>query len=574
MKPLGPPPPSRPNWRNLNRGQRAYALRQYNNALIRRGLPIFNYNNSVAGGGGENSDQPEPTQSDYDEYWDQTDDLDWDYNTSEELNESPSTSSEGVSSAEEPVMSADVSTASKRVADSSPDSTPKKSKSDGMALPGTGSSPDGDPDTGNPSAENAVIPRSISDFGQHTIIFRKHHTFLSYGLAWNIRKLGSSPKHYVTTTSLMSIPVEKPWFYMSPTEYDWLPKGSYIKELHVRVVMRNPRTAFETNSATTTLATLNQNKFITVAQGLNLKTKGVDRYMTFSSGTESMVPTSNDWISIDKQKEVIKAMYGSLTKECEVSEGFKNVPNSFLNLPILLNRYFAITHNTEHKDLGWIQLNKYIEKKDASFLTGKTVANYRFKPKCGLLKEPNNQRSFGYFGDKETGFKANSITTPKNADQLLAVHREIDLEDGIVKQSQLNLFDVDTQEWEKLLGKDAYYKPIEKGQYFRSGLNDKITASVQPSLHVGIYPVPRLTTNEMKIVPEHFTDVEVTWDVDCTAIVAYDYGTLNLTHYPEPFIASVEGAHYFSSSGGLNETYYNEHYSTLDNMYVSRIKTA
>lgn len=191
-----------------------------------------------------------------------------------------------------------------------------------------------------------------------------------------------------------------------------------------------------------------------------------------------------------------------------------------------------------------------------------------------MLKEPNNQRSFGYFGDNESGFKKDVFTTPKNADQLLAVHREIDVEDGVVKQSQLNLYDVDTQEWERLLGKEAYYKPIEKGQYFRSGLNDKVTASVQPSLHVGIYPVPRLTTNEMKIVPEHFTDVEVTWDVDCSAVIGYDYGTMNLTHYPSPYIASVEGAHYFSSSGANAETYYNEHYSTLDNMYISRIKSS
>lgn len=295
MKPVGPPPSSRPNWSRLNRGQRAYALRQYNNALRRRNLPLFSENTESGGG-----DQ-DPTQEDFDQYWNSTEDLDWDYNpdSSDDVNVGASTSADSNN-----VMSVDVSSAAKRVADSSDGSASKKSKSDGMALPGTGSTPDGDPDTGNPSSENAVIPRAITDYGQHTICFRKHHTFLSNELAWNIRKLGSSPNYYITTTSLMSIPVEKVWFYLSPAEFEWLPQGSYIKELNVKVIMRNPRTAFETNATSTTLATLNQNKFIAHAEGLNLKTKGVDRHMTFSSGTESMVSTSNDWLSVDKQSQL------------------------------------------------------------------------------------------------------------------------------------------------------------------------------------------------------------------------------------------------------------------------------
>ncbi|GFU19405.1 uncharacterized protein NPIL_31591 [Nephila pilipes] len=39
-RPLGPPPHVRPNWCNLNEGQRRYAYEQYNLARIRRGLPI------------------------------------------------------------------------------------------------------------------------------------------------------------------------------------------------------------------------------------------------------------------------------------------------------------------------------------------------------------------------------------------------------------------------------------------------------------------------------------------------------------------------------------------------------
>ncbi|PRD25778.1 UNVERIFIED_CONTAM: hypothetical protein NCL1_39929 [Trichonephila clavipes] len=37
---LGPPPDERPNWENLNEGQKRYAYEQYNLARVRRGLPI------------------------------------------------------------------------------------------------------------------------------------------------------------------------------------------------------------------------------------------------------------------------------------------------------------------------------------------------------------------------------------------------------------------------------------------------------------------------------------------------------------------------------------------------------
>lgn len=59
--------------------------------------------------------------------------------------------------------------------------TAKKSK---MALPGTGGENSSDPDTGNPSIENSVIPRTISTTGNLSLVFRKHHTLLSYGLGF------------------------------------------------------------------------------------------------------------------------------------------------------------------------------------------------------------------------------------------------------------------------------------------------------------------------------------------------------------------------------------------------------
>eukprot|EP00102_Acyrthosiphon_pisum_P026128 XP_016663338.1 PREDICTED: uncharacterized protein LOC103310565 [Acyrthosiphon pisum] len=50
-------------------------------------------------------------------------------------------------------------------------------------LPGTGRQAADDPDTGNPSLENAVIPRPIHKSTGYTMVFRKNHSIISYGLA-------------------------------------------------------------------------------------------------------------------------------------------------------------------------------------------------------------------------------------------------------------------------------------------------------------------------------------------------------------------------------------------------------
>ncbi|VVC33151.1 Capsid/spike protein, ssDNA virus [Cinara cedri] len=85
---------------------------------------------------------------------------------------------------------------------------PKEAKT----FPGTGDNSDMDPDTGSPSIENAVIPRLIDDKAGCRMVFRKHHSFISYGLVWTSIKDTASDNMAFGTSSLMSIPVDRPFF--------------------------------------------------------------------------------------------------------------------------------------------------------------------------------------------------------------------------------------------------------------------------------------------------------------------------------------------------------------------------
>ncbi|ACI01075.1 putative major structural protein [Dysaphis plantaginea densovirus] len=607
----GPPPPQRPNWSKLNSSQRAYAIRQYNIGRTRRNLPIF-----VLGGGGDridssaseqssehssgssvqasqNSDPADDTDSlrtpsvdwSEDSVFGDNADSDFDHIISADDVVAGTSAAGGITDKElwphipdsDLHMATNVSSTkrgSEEPSSSSGDS--KKQKKNGMELPGTGESGGSDPDTGNPSPENSIIPRPLQSTSGYKLVFRKNHSLLSYGLAWKISKLDGTSKSYLTTTSLMSLPVEQPYFYMSPAEFDWLPRGAMCKHVKVTAVMRNPRTAFETNSSSTTLATLNQNKFIAIGEGLNLKTRGIDRAMKFGSSTAAMVNQGTEEYVKSHHEKFILAAYGSLTKTPTFQEGFKALPCSSLMLPMMLNRYFCTvaTNDPINKDIGWPNLSQHIRKGDASFLTGKTVATYSYSPKCGYLSQPFQMRVNGYYGDESNDFTNNSVTAINKNGNLLSSIVQTDLASGAMKQSDNNIIDYESGEWDCLAQRNGthYMTPIEKSQYIMHGPRDTSLCHVQPSLHLGVFPVPRMTTNELKTVPENYTDIEVQWDINCEMVVEFGYGTMNLTHYDKPYLVNIENAAYGASISSDKNTYFQNQYSSINGEYVCRVK--
>ncbi|XP_050440077.1 uncharacterized protein LOC126845473 [Adelges cooleyi] len=469
-------------------------------------------------------------------------------------------------------METDVPTGTKRGSTSEPadssSGSAKKAKVNGMELPGTGGGSSSDPDTGNPSTENCVIPRPLNNLGGHKLVFRKHHSLLSYGLAWKISRLSPTGTTYLTTTSLMAIPVELPFLYLSPAEWHWLQdiRGLQVDNVRVKIIMRNPRTAFETNATSTTLATLNQNKYLGVAKGLNLSTRGIDRAMKFGSGTDAMVNQGTEEYDITHMNKFIEAAYGTIDNRPDVEhKGFQRLPCSFLYLPFINNRYYCsvATHNDVNKDIGWPDLTQYITKADASFTTRRVIAEYSYSPKIGLLTQPFQMRLNGYYGEDATALKRvqdNAIDS--------------DVATGEASSIFMPTIDIESDEWKALTKRtgSAYTTPIEKSQYIKRGMFDTGDTSLQPSMHVGVFPVPRLTTSDLKTRPEKFTDVEVQWDVETEMHLSYNYGTMNLTHYDKPYLEPMESGHYVTKLKSTDaNTYFQTQYSTVNGEFIARV---
>jgi hypothetical protein len=437
-----------------------------------------------------------------------------------------------------------------------------------MVLPGTASATASDSDTGNPSAENAVLPRPTHITTGYTMVFKKCHSFISYGLAWKMLDLSSTVKGlHVVTTSLNHIPVEYPFLYLSPSEYKLVSNtpGSLCKHVKVNVVMRNPRTAFETNATTSSLATLNQNKFAVVAHNLTNITRGVNYRYGFGT-TDAMNPTSCTDDNSKYQEETIQAMYGCKHDGKPIFTGeFDGIPNSFFHLPFHNNHYYTMVADKGHSTkLGWPLLNELITKIDASFTTGKTIAEYSYSPKLGLLGKPIEGVFNGISGKSITG---NDTVIMMNKKNRRSGFTQIKIGKNTEKVNDTETKELRDDSYTKLFDSKRYFKPLECGQYiWRHG--DDSAVEKQPSLHVGVYPVHRLTTTSQAIKPSSFTDIEVVFEVNTEMVVEFG-APFQFTHFDKIHIPFEDGVMHHNLSTTQGQYFFRDDLSSMYNQFVT-----
>lgn len=258
----------------------------------------------------------------------------------------------------------------------------------------------------------------------------------------------------------MSLPVDKPYFYLNQSEFKMLPRGSYVKNLNVRIVMRNPRIAFETNASTTKLATLNQNKFACIAQSLNKYTRGINTKLNFSSQKFGMIPIQCGIINADFHKEISKYMYGS-----ETHEPGEIIPASYCNMPIFYNSYYCMIANKAlNNTVGWPKLNEFITKLDASSVIDKTIYNYSYKPKLSYLTAPWTNKFNGLFNNGDPSTKSFGLATmqPGAMNRISILNSEKNTE----KRTTSELVELNEISFNRVFkNANRYYSPIEMSQF-------------------------------------------------------------------------------------------------------------
>ncbi len=375
--------------------------------------------------------------------------------------------------------------------------------------PGTGGGGSG-PTSDNSGAVVSVATPFISN-QPAKLSFNKVHRMLSFGLAHSVIKLNATQDGM--TTALAEIPWDKPFFYMSPSEYSLLPPGTVAKRAHISVVQRNPRVAFETNSSSTDLATFNQNKFLQTAKGLNIAAQGTNFHYTAFNATEPMIPTTLTQPDYD---EVVDALYG--VKQDDAA-WITTVPALAYGVPYKVDNYWTtMTLGVAHAQQangGWSDFMQHIVEKDMTTTVGQVVMECDYNFKFAPLTEPHKSGSqFAYPGVGAQAFETNPGVAPSKTHKRNRITT-------MAGQSNIETSNNDRKFGENNSNLSTHINVMEQCQIYSGWHSEDYSCRIQPSAHVGVKPVPKLSSNAAGHSINTWTDIQAYFEITATLELEY-----------------------------------------------------
>lgn len=528
QRPLGPNPKDRPNWDSMNEGQKRYAMEQWKLARVRRGeyfkppgedelndkqYEILNdFDLSVLGTPPEEEHQPDLPTS-------QEEAAAEDY-----INQLSNMNTEQASS------SSDLQPGVKRPRTEDPpmDSKGSANTKHGTSLPGTGGNLGGMTEGGS-----AAITPIFKPIGRHTETFvqtfHKKWRFLTSANA-NIILLDhesegpvAHPERWALTTALANIPWEYAFFYMTPAEFHRMSNfpGAKAKNCKIRVKSWNTRVAFQTGDTQTSNATLNQNKFIQIGKGLRScpYLMASDRQYEYET-TEPMKPVGFKGVNSAAHREELKiAMYGY--DNDEDAKMILAAPSDATGAEIYIRDYltvYTLKKTTSNLKPGFPQLKNLIEEYDASACINQVVAALDYDFEYAPLTP--NWASVPYSDVTDTA--ATSLAAGNKIEGI--VMKTVYPSQNNAPQLEYNF----TRKYIQGVGYDDRYftegqnysiAPLEQAGVFEELNSRGYTDCQQPSLHVGIRAVPKLTTIDTGIQASSFLDAQGYFEVEAELTV-------------------------------------------------------
>lgn len=416
-----------------------------------------------------------------------------------------------------------------------------------MGLTGTGR----EQASGGASSEGKPpysIEKPLSIFDAKVNIYRKSHKFMTFGLAPAILSPAPITNPYTfLSTYLAEVPWHIPAFYLTQSEFDLLSPGSHVIELGVEIYYRGSTIQFKTAETATTLATLNQINDIAVAHALNKSGQGSNVNYSSFNATQPMIPTGviqpiYGPLVTPAYRGMVRDYYGS--NQTDITNFVGDIPKHQLGRQTFLYNYWAqsLTGNATPvvplQSGGWPSLADKIEQMDGKTVVNTCVAQSTYNPKQAPLKAPLRTVSHGLPYPTSAGGSWPTLLVPANGN--LVNHQTASLTAPTVTDSDgmkttvaasSNPFSNDPA----LDPAFDIYMPIEKSQIVRTGFWGQADAHVQPSIHIGVQPVPALSTDSMIPSASQFnnwTDTRAYWEVVATMKVkertptAYPYAAV------------------------------------------------
>lgn len=410
---------------------------------------------------------------------------------------------------------------------------------DSMGLTGTGkeiASGGGSSD----GQEEYHIEKPLSVFGDKVSVYRKSHKFMTFGLAPAIIdgvSPGSTNDRWLTTY-LAEVPWHLPAFYLNQSEYDLLPNGSHCIEVSIQCIYRGATIQFETAASTSGLATLNQINDIAYGHALNKTQWGSNvSYTNFQTAPNNMIPSS---IAKPKYAPVAGTYRGMIQDYYGTGNGNANfssyIPHHQIGRQTFLYNYWAMSTRISAGTApppaynlygGWPALSEKIQQLDGKTVVNQVVTTSTYVPKMGQLKSPLKHIGLGLpypnMGDPVNVLVQGNLVAPRvlvaTRDPAgTAASQQSDGDRWIVGEDQSNFSNDNSGTTPTVLTWNIY-SPIEKSQVSRSGFWGSQDPHIQPSCHIGVQPVPSLSTAALLLedgVHNSWTDTRAYWEIIAT----------------------------------------------------------
>lgn len=561
-RPLGPPPDERPNWDSLNEGQRRYAWEQYNLAKVRRGIPI---DHPIPGTSNAEPAQLNQEEQDYINEFD----LSLLDNNTPQGNQEEASLDEILDRPVDPVDHQNIinelqnmSNGPEPIEIDQPSSSTggnqgrgqKRRRTEGAggtSLPGTAGG------MGGGGMEQAVEPIPRPMYSAHTQIrhFKKVHRILTFGLAYKpIAVARTGPPAYSDVfmmTSLAHIPLEYPFMYLNPSEFDLLPPGSKVKRVFSSVKAENVRVAFPTNATDNNLATLHTNKFLRKAINLNQKIQSVNAQPGGFAAAQPMIATTIKPFDPKDYQLWIDNFYGVPNNDAKDPDQFTTqTPRHQFGIPWVAQHYCCpVSQTNDPTNSGWEDFQAHLEEIKVDGPSGHIV-EMEYRPVMGLLKAPIQGI---WTGLPSTATPGTARSIPVNTGAGNTQHRR--LEASVTNSLTTGITEV-TSNFNRQPTAENFtlLTPIEKNQRMCAGIAPDYFAKTQPTLHIGVMPVPALTTSAIDNVTNNnsFTDAQAYFEITCEMEVECAFPTRR----PLAKIANTSMSNTCFEKAGAGETSY------------------
>lgn len=384
---------------------------------------------------------------------------------------------------------------------------------DNMNLPGSGAASAGT------SEDTMVTYETPSDhFSSREASFKKVHMLYSFGTGQNLieaAKATPTENQFFITSSMAAIPWEYLWFYMTPGQYAMLGDNTKVDRVRVRIRHIITRQAFETAVEQTGLATLNQLSFIKVAEGLNKTSWGLDRHLGGFSAGDKMTPSTVTAPLLTVYKNLFWGTDNSAMTPASLLGGAASLTGRWVEL----QNYFCLATSKQQAG-GLPMLRSQITYLNGHSTKDRIIKEKDYVPKMGYIKKPNQHNRWGL-----PQFITNTaLHVAVNQNQVRCQQLNVGAAgaaNDIISTACTNTNPANIAG--DMAALFSYDTPIEKSQYLKHaawGLDQK--AQVQPSIHIGIDPVPSITAADGPDIPVKYVDTMGYYEVTAEMWVSQD----------------------------------------------------